>query len=327
MSARIYVTRQIPQTAIDLLIEAGIDVEVYPKDQVIPREELLKRVKDRDGILCILTETIDAEVFNQANRAKIFANYAVGFNNIDVHEATKRGIAITNTPGVLTDATADLAWSLILSTARRIVDSDKFLRAGKFEGWGPLFFLGQDVTERTLGVIGMGRIGRAVTERAAAFRMKILYTNRDQAQDVEEKYPYEIEQVELENLLTHSDFVTIHLPLTNQTQHFIGENQLKMMQNHAVLVNTSRGPIVDENALVTALKEGWIWGAGLDVYEHEPEVHPELMKMNNAVLVPHLGSATFETRAKMGMIAAENLIAYFEGKKPPNLVNQDIWNS
>ena len=326
MNPSIYVTRQIPQVAIDRLHEAGMNVEVYPNDRVIPRETLLEKVKDRDGVLCILTESIDAEVLEQANQAKIFSNYAVGFNNIDVDEATQRGIAVTNTPGVLTDATADLTWSLILAVARRVVDSDQYLRAGKFEGWGPLFYLGQEVTGQTLGIIGMGRIGKAVAQRAAAFRMKILYTSNQQQADIEEEYPCEIQKVDLKELLKRSDFVSVHVPLKEETIHLIGQDELKIMQKHAILINTARGPIVDENALALALKEEWIWGAGLDVFEEEPKVHPDLISLNNAVLIPHLGSATIETRAKMGMIAAENLIAFFNGQKPPYLVNPEVWN-
>jgi lactate dehydrogenase-like 2-hydroxyacid dehydrogenase len=326
MNSRIFVTRQIPQPAIDALIKAGMNVEVYSEDQVIPRDVLLDKVQNRDGILCILTETIDAEVLRAANQAKIFANYAVGYNNIDMEEATKLGIAITNTPGVLTDATADLTWALILSTARRIVDSDQYLRAGKFTGWGPLFYLGQDITERTLGIIGLGRIGQAVAERAAAFRMKILYTNNNPVDEFETNYPYDIKKVELKELLQQSDIVSVHVPLKPETTHLISHAELALMQPHAILINTARGPIVDESALASALKNNTIWAAGLDVFEKEPEVHPGLIDLPNAVLVPHLGSATNETRTKMGLIAAENLIAFFEGKQPPNLVNPAVWN-
>lgn len=327
MPPRVYVTREIPKPALDRLGEAGFDFDVYPEDQVIPRDVLLREVENRDGILCILTDTIDAEVFERANRAKIFANYAVGYNNIDVEEATRRGVAITNTPGVLTDATADLTWALILATARRISESDKFLREGKFMGWGPLFCLGQDITERTLGIVGLGRIGKAVAERAAAFRMKILYTSRSTETEFENSYPHAIERVEMPELLKRSDVVSIHVPLMEETKHLIGEAELRAMQPHSILVNTARGPIVDEAALAKALRERWIWGAGLDVFEEEPKVHPDLIHLENTVLIPHLGSATHETRTKMGLIAVENLIRFFQGQKPPNLVNPDVWKS
>lgn len=325
MTARVFVTRQIPQPALDRLAKAGIDYEVYPEDQVIPRDVLLESVKGRDGILCILTDTIDAEVFDCADKAKIFANYAVGYNNVDVDEATKRGIAITNTPGVLTDATADLAWTLILGAARRAAETDVYLREGKYTGWGPMLWLGQDVTERTLGVIGMGRIGQAVAERAAAFRMKILYTDATDNKEFEAKYPFECRRVEMDELLKTSDIVTVHVPLMDSTRHLISEAELKKMQPHSILINSARGPIVDEAALVKALKEKWIWSAGLDVYEEEPKVHPELVNLPNSLLLPHLGSATIETRTRMGEIAVGNLIAFFEGKKPPTLVNESVW--
>lgn len=325
MSKRVYVTREIPQAALQRLGEAGIAYEVYEKDEVIPRDVLLEKVKGVDGVLCILTDAIDADVFEQADQAKIFANYAVGYNNIDVEEATKRGIAITNTPGVLTDATADCAWTLIFSAARRVVESDHYLRQGRFEGWGPLLLLGQDVTDRTLGLVGLGRIGKAVAERAAAFRMKIRYYDIQRDTAFEEGYPYACTFGSLEEVLQQSDIVSVHVPLTPETRHLIGEAQLKQMQKHAVLVNTARGPIVDEAALVKALQEGWIWAAGLDVYEEEPKVHPELVKLPNTVLLPHLGSATKQTRTQMGMIAVENLIAFFNGQRPPNLVNEAVW--
>lgn len=325
MAACVFVTRQIPQPALDRLTKAGIDFEVYPEDQVIPRDVLLKSVKGRDGVLCILTDAIDAEVFDCADRAKIFANYAVGYNNIDVDEATKRGIAVTNTPGVLTDATADLTWTLILGAARRVAETDGYLREGKYTGWGPMLWLGQDVTERTLGIIGMGRIGQAVAQRAAAFRMKVLYTDAADNKEFESNYPFESRRVEMDELLRASDIVSVHVPLLESTHHLIGEAELKKMQPHAILINSARGPIVDEAALVKALKENWIFSAGLDVYEEEPKVHPELVKLPNSLLLPHLGSATIETRTRMGEIAVDNLIAFFEGKKPPTLVNESVW--
>lgn len=324
MPPRIYITRQLPDPVFKRLDEVGYDYEVYPEDQVIPREVLLREVEGRDGILCILTDTIDAEVFEHASQAKIFANYAVGYNNIDVPEATKRGIAITNTPGVLTETTADLAWALILSTARRVVEADNYLRTGEWSGWGPMQLLGQEVTGATLGIVGMGRIGLAVAKRAAAFDMKVLYYNRNRSAEADQIEP-KPEYVELDELLKRSDFVSVHAPLMQETTHLISERELKLMQPHAILINTARGPIVDEAALAKALKERWIWGAGIDVYEEEPKVHPELINLPNAVLLPHLGSATHGTRTRMGLKAVENLIAFFEGKRPPNLVNDGIW--
>ncbi len=325
MPPSVYVTRRIPQPALDRLKEAGIEFDVYPEDQVIPRDVLLESVPGRDGILCILTDTIDDEVLERADKAKIFANYAVGYNNIDVDAATRRGIVITNTPGVLTDATADLAWTLLFATARKVVESDKYLRNGQFKGWGPLHFLGQDITGKTLGIVGLGRIGTAFAKRAASFKMKVLYHSQHQKEEFENTYPYEAKKVELDELLQRSDFVSIHVPLKSDTEHLIGKREFDLMKPHSILINTARGPIVDEQALVDALKENKIWGAGLDVYEEEPKVHPGLIDLPNTVLLPHIGSATFETRTKMGLMAVENLIAFFEGEQPPNLVNEKVW--
>ncbi|MBN2326999.1 MAG: D-glycerate dehydrogenase [Candidatus Omnitrophica bacterium] len=324
MPNRIFITRMLPQPVFDRLDEAGIAYDVYPKDEIIPRDVLLREVRDREGLLCILTDVIDKEVFDRANRLKIVANYAVGYNNIDVAHATRRGVAVSNTPGVLTDAAADLAWTLLLATARRVVESDAYLRAGKFEGWGPMLLLGRDVTGSTLGVVGLGRIGKAFAQRAAAFQMKILYASRRRDEEFESSYPGEIRRVDLDELLANSDFVSLHVSLTPETVHLIGEKELRRMQPHAILINTARGPVVDEAALVRALKEKWIWGAGLDVYEEEPHVHPDLISLPNTVLLPHLGSATTKTRTRMGLMAVENLIAFFEGRRPPNLVNEEM---
>ncbi|MEW6235012.1 MAG: D-glycerate dehydrogenase [Candidatus Omnitrophota bacterium] len=325
MGPQVYVTRMLPQPALDRMKEAGFQFEVYPEDRAIPREVLLEKIKNRDGALCILTDAIDRDVFEQANKIRIFANYAVGYNNIDIGEATRRGIAVTNTPGVLTDATTDLAWALLFAAARRIVESDADLRQGKFDGWGPMRFLGQDVTGAVLGVVGMGRIGKAFAARAAAFQMKILYVSRKPEPEFEAAYAPSARRVELDELLRRSDFVSLHVPLSPETTHLIGERELRLMQPHAILVNTARGPIVDEGALVKALEEKWIWAAALDVYEQEPKVHPGLIGLSNAVLCPHIGSATFRTRTRMGLMAVENLIAFFSGKRPPNLVNSEIW--
>ncbi len=327
MRPNIYVTRSIPQPALDKIADAGFDFDVYPEDRVIPREILLKNVGNRDGILCILTDTIDKGVFDKAQKAKIFANYAVGYNNIDIDEASRRGIAITNTPGVLTDATADLAWALLFAAARRIPESDLFLREGKFEGWGPELLLGQEITGKTLGVVGLGRIGQAFAGRAAAFRMKIQYFSRSRNENFEKAYHYETKFVNLDKLLSTSDFVSLHVPLKPETIHLIGERELKLMQPHSILINTARGPIVDEPALVKALREKWIWSAGLDVFEEEPKVHRDLLKLPNTVLLPHLGSATIDARTRMGLIAVQNMIEFFSGMRPTNLVNPEVWSN
>lgn len=325
MCPNIYLTRQLPQPVMQKLQETGFDYEVYAEDRVIPQDVLLQQVQERDGLLCILTDAIDKEVLDRAPSLKVIANYAVGYNNIDVQEATKRGIAVTNTPGVLTDATADLAWSLLFATARKVVESDRYLREGQFQGWGPTHFLGQEVTGKTLGVVGLGRIGKAFAARAEGFQMPILYYSRRKDEAFETSYGPGARQAKLDELLRESDIVSLHLPLTEETHHLLGENELRLMKTSAILINTARGPIVDESALVRALKENWIWGAGLDVYEEEPKVHPALLDLPNTTLLPHIGSATTETRTKMGFMAIENLEAFFRGDKPKNLVNPTCW--
>jgi len=319
---KVLVTRRLPERALDV-IRAECDTELNPHDRVLTRGELIEGVKGKDGLLCLLTDTIDAEAMDAGKNLKIIANYAVGFNNIDVVSATKRGIAVTNTPGVLTETTADMAWALMFAVARRVAESDKFLRAGKFKGWGPMMFLGSDIYGSNLGIIGMGRIGSATARRAAGFSMKVLYANPKR---VDEKLENELKArfVSLEELLRESDFVSIHVPLTKETTHLIGERELRMMKKTAYLINTARGPIVDEKALVRALKEGIIAGAGLDVYEEEPKVAPGLADLDNAVLCPHIASATVATRTKMAVMAAENLVAMLKGRRPPNIVNPEV---
>ncbi|MGB9682432.1 MAG: 2-hydroxyacid dehydrogenase [bacterium] len=319
---KVYITRRIPQPGIDMIAKEH-EVEINPYDRVLTRDELLKAVKGRDGILTLLTDKIDAEVFDAAGpQLKVVSNYAVGYDNIDVNEATRRRIIVTNTPGVLTETTADLAWTLIMSVARRIVEADKFTRAGRYEGWAPMLFLGQDIFGKTLGIVGMGRIGQAVARRAKGFNMKILYN------DVR-RLPEEIERelnatfVLLDELLENSDFVSLHTFLSPETYHLINEERLKKMKKTAYLINTSRGPVVDEISLVKALKEGWIAGAGLDVYEFEPRLTPGLVECENTVLLPHIASASVETRTKMATMAAENLLAVLANKRPPNPVNPE----
>ncbi|HHV80820.1 MAG: D-glycerate dehydrogenase [Dictyoglomi bacterium] len=306
------------------MIRKEHDVEVNPYDRVLTREELLQAVKGRDGILCLLTDKIDAEVFDAAGpQLKVVSNYAVGYDNIDVDEATKRGIVVTNTPGVLTETTADLAWALIMSVARRIVEADKFTRAGKYDGWAPMLFLGQDIYGKTLGIIGMGRIGQAVARRAKGFNMKVLYN------DIR-RIPEELEKelnatfASMDEVIENSDFISLHTYLSPETYHLINEEKLKRMKKTAYLINTSRGPVIDEAALVKALKEGWIAGAGLDVYEFEPKLVPGLAECENAVLLPHIASASVETRTKMATMAAENLLAVLAGRMPPNPVNPEV---
>jgi glyoxylate reductase len=250
---------------------------------------------------------VDAALLQRGERLRVVANMAVGVDNIDLKEAERLGITVTNTPEVLTDATADLAFTLLLAAARRVVWGDELVRSGGFHGWGPLLGLGFDVTERTLGIVGAGRIGKAMAERASGFRMEVLLCDVDFG-------------IPLEELLERSDFVSLHCPLTPQTRHLIGEAELRRMRSHAVLVNTARGPIVDERALVRALREGWIGAAGLDVFEEEPALAPGLTDLPNVILLPHVGSATFETRARMAEIAARNIVARLQGEPAPNPV-------
>ncbi|WP_427340321.1 2-hydroxyacid dehydrogenase [Caloranaerobacter sp. DY30410] len=315
---KVYITRKIPDIGINLL-KQYFEVEINMEDRPLTKEELITNIEDKDAVLCQLTDLIDKEVYDRAKRVKIFANYAVGFNNIDVDEATKRGIIITNTPGVLSDVTADLAWTLLLSVARRIVEADKYTRAGKFKCWSPTLFLGQDLVGKTLGIIGAGRIGKTLAKRSIGFEMKILYHNRKRDEEMEKMF--NAKWVDKDTLLKESDFISLHVPLTKETYHMIGEREFKLMKETAILINTARGPVVDEKALVKALKEKEIWGAGLDVYEKEPEVEEDLKKMDNVVLVPHIGSATINTRDNMAKIAAKNIIAVLNNEKPLTPVN------
>jgi len=322
MGFNVYVTRVIPEPGLAVLRKECETTDVNPDDRVLTREELLSEVKGRDGVLCLLTDKIDAEVFDAASGAKIFANYAVGYDNIDVPAATERGIAITNTPGVLTDATSDMAWSLLFTIARRTAESDKYTRAGKFKGWGPMLFLGGDITDRTLGIIGAGRIGTAFARKSVGFRMKVLYSDVRENKELEKEVG--AKKVDLDTLLKEADYISVHVPLMPETTHLIGKREFGLMKKSAYLINTSRGPVVDEKALVEALKSGEIAGAGLDVYEKEPEVEPGLFKLDNIVLAPHLGSATIETRTKMATMAAGNLVAMLKGEEPPNIVNPEV---
>ena len=322
MSMKVYITRNIPQPGIDLLINNGFLVEVYGEDKPIPSEVLLEKVKDVDALLPILTDSITKEVIENGTSLKIIANYAAGFNNIDIEAANAKKIAVTNTPGVLTDATADLTWALIMAVSKRIVEGDVFIRAGKFNGWGPLLFLGGEITGKTIGIVGAGRIGTAVAKCASGFNMKILYTGRSKNMAIENELNGL--KVELNDLLEISDFISLHVPLTDETFHLIDEREFRKMKNTAYIINTSRGPVMNESALVDALRNNQIAGAGLDVYEKEPELKKELIQMKNTVLLPHIGSATLEARTKMAVMAANNIIDYFKGKIPSNILNPEV---
>jgi len=316
---KIFITRQIPEKGINILKEKGWDVAVGPEEK-ISREELLEGVKGVEAILSVLTEKIDGEVMEAAGKQlKVIANYAVGYNNIDVAEAKKRGIMVTNTPGVLTDAVAEHAVALLFAVAERIVEADRYTRAGKFKAWGPKLLLGADIKGRTLGIIGLGRIGSAVAQRMQdGFDVKIIYFDIRRNEELEKKF--NIEYRELDDLLKEADFVSLHTALTDETRHLINAERMKMMKTTAYLINTSRGPIIDEKALLEVLKNKTIAGAALDVFENEPELTPGLAELENIVLTPHIASATKETRDKMAEMAANNITAALGGQTPPNLV-------
>jgi glyoxylate reductase len=320
----VLVTRRLPAPAMEA-IRARCDVDLWEGEGAIPRDELLRRVRGKVGVVTLLTEKVDAEFLDAAGpQLRIVANYAVGFDNIDVAECTRRGVLASNTPEVLTETTADLAWALLLAAARRVAEGDRFLRARRPWIWGPEMMLGQDVHGKVLGIVGFGRIGQAVARRARGFGMNVIYHDvyRPPA-EVEAELGAEYRS--FDDLLAEADHVSIHVALTPQTHHLFGAEQFRRMKRTAVLVNTSRGPVIDEAALAAALREGEIFAAGLDVFEREPEVHPDLLELENVVIIPHLGSATVETRIAMGMLAAENLIAALEGRRPPTLVNPEVW--
>jgi glyoxylate reductase len=309
---KVLVTREIPEAGLHLL--DGFDVTVL-YERPPERGELLEAVRGANGILSTATEKVDGEVMDAAGDGlKVVANMAVGYDNIDVGAAKGRGIVVTNTPGVLDETTADVAFMLMLAAARRLGEGERLLRAGKWEWWGPKQLRGLDVWGKKLGIVGLGRIGQAVARRARGFGMEILYHNRSRNEDAEEELG--ARYLELQDLLGESDFISIHTPLTDETRHLIGAKELERMKPGAVLVNTSRGPVVDEGALADALENGRIFAAGLDVYEEEPKVHPKLLELENVVLAPHIGSASIETRDKMATLAAENLAAVLRGEQP-----------
>ncbi len=316
---KIFITRQIPEKGINLLKEKGWEVSIGPEGK-ISQEELLKGVKGVEAILSVLTEKIDGQVMETAGQQlKIVANYAVGYNNIDLAEAKKREIMVTNTPGVLTEAVAEHTIALLFAIAERIVEADRYTRAGKFKVWGPKLLLGADIKGRTLGIVGLGRIGSSVAQRMQdGFEVKIIYFDVKRNEELEKKY--NIEYRELDDLLKEADFVSLHTALTKETKHLINAERLKMIKPTAYLINTARGPIIDEKALLEVLKNKEIAGAALDVYENEPELTPGLTELENVVLTPHIASATKETRDKMSEMAAQNIIAALEGQTPPNLV-------
>ncbi|OGW17442.1 MAG: D-glycerate dehydrogenase [Nitrospinae bacterium RIFCSPLOWO2_12_FULL_45_22] len=324
MKPIIYLPRRICQPALDYL-GSFVHLRIFAEERPISREEFLREVKGADALLPQLSHRVDGEILDAAGpQLRIVANYAVGFNNIDLRACSAQRIPATNTPGVLTETTADLAFSVLMAVARQIPAADAFSRQGKWSGFSPTLFLGADIFGKTFGIIGMGRIGQAVARRGSGFKMRILYLNRT-------RLPCQIEQslnatyTSLDELLRESDFVSLHCPLTPETRGIIGENEMRQMKKTAFLINTARGECVDEKALVQALRDGLLAGAGLDVFEKEPELAPGLIALPNVVITPHIGSATLETRTRMGTMCGENIKAVFEGKRPPNLLNPDIY--
>lgn len=318
--SRVVVTGRVPEAALEKL-RAEHEVDAWTGPESIGREQLLRRVAGADAVVSLLTERIDAELLDAAGpQLKVVANVAVGYDNIDVPACTERGIVAANTPGVLTEATADIAFGLILSATRRLGEGERLIRSGQPWKWGMFFLLGSSLQGKTLGVVGMGGIGRATARRAKAFGMEIVYQSRSEI-DAGVAAELGARRVDLDELLTVSDVVSLHCPYGPATHHLIGAEQLAAMKSSAYLVNTARGPIVDEAALASALREGQIAGAGLDVFENEPSVHPGLLELENVVLVPHLGSATVETRTAMAMLAADNALAVLSGERPPAPIN------
>ncbi len=322
--ATIYVTRRIPEEGLAKLRDAGHELDISEKDGVLSKEELLSAVsaKPYDGVLCLLTDAIDASVYDAVPSAKIFANYAVGFNNIDLEAAKERGITITNTPGVLTDTVAEHTVALMLSITSRIAEGDRLTRAGKYDGWAPMMMLGMDLKGKVLGILGAGRIGGHVAEICSkGLGMSVIYYDINQNADFEAATGASFRATP-EEVLREADVVSIHVPLLDSTHHLINAERLALMKPSAYLVNSSRGPVVDEAALVEALKNGTIRGAALDVFENEPALAPGLAELENVVITPHIASATEEARNAMSRIAAENLIAFFAGETPPNKVGE-----
>ena len=322
MQPKVYVTRRIPESGIRLL-QQSCDVEIWDSDDVVPRDVFLNAVADKDAVLCLLTDRVDAETLDVAKKAKIFANMAVGFDNIDVVECTKRGIMASNTPGVLTDTTADFAFTLLMAAARRIREGHEFVHAGKWETWGPLLLMGQDIHHATLGLIGVGRIGTEMARRGQGFSMRLLYNDVVRREDLEQELG--LEYADFDTVLKESDFVSLHVPYMPATHHLISTDQLAKMKQTAVLINTARGPIVDPKALYTALKSGEIWAAGLDVTDPEPiPMDDPLLTLDNCLIAPHIASASFNTRSDMSELAANNILAAIAGERPPTILNPEV---
>jgi glyoxylate reductase len=324
MKPKVFVTRIIPDQGLRLVLE-HCDAEVWQDELPPPREVMLDKVQDIDGLLCLLTDPVDAELLDRAPELKVVSNYAVGFDNIVVPECTKRGIPVGNTPGVLTDTTADFAFTLLMAAARRVVEGHEWVKAGRWKTWGPMLLLGHDIHGATLGLVGFGRIGRAVAKRARGFGMRIMfYDNAPCLEGIEE---YNVECVDFDTVLRESDFVSLHTPLTDDTYHMMSDRQFDLMKPTAILINSSRGPVVDPEALYRALKAGKIAYAALDVTEPEPiSMDDPLLTLPNCLIVPHIASASVKTRGKMAQMAAENLLAGLRGERLPNCVNPEVYD-
>lgn len=324
---KIFVTRKIPGGAIDALKLSGHEVNVSEQDRPLTPDELLEKGKGVDALLTLLTDKIDGKVIDTLGpQLKIVSNYAVGFDNIIVEEATKRGVVVANTPSdEVNEAVAEHAWALMLALARRIVEADEATRRGAYKGWEPDIFLGVNMIGKTLGIVGLGRIGSMVARRALGYKMNVIYNKRERDEKLEKELG--VQFVELPELLSNSDFVTLHVPLTQETHHMVNKETLAKMKKGAFLVNTARGPVVDEHDLVDALREGHLGGAGLDVYDNEPNIDPELIGMENVILTPHIASATWEAREKMGQQAVDAILAVLAGQKPDNIVNEEVWEN
>ena len=314
MARNIFISNILPDEA-RALIPRDVTVDYNSGQTGLSKAELISRLRGKDGLICHIISTIDEEVLAAAPTVKVVANVAVGYNNIDVAAARRRGVVVTNTPDVLTETTADFAWTLLMAAARRVVEADHFARSGQWHKWEWDLLWGADVFGKTLGVVGFGRIGRAVARRALGFNMRVLYQDAVRADAAVER-ELRATRMDLEPLLAESDFVSLHTPLLPETRHLMGERTLKLMKKSAVLVNAARGPVVDEAGLVRALKEGWIAGAGLDVFEEEPKIHPGLLPLKNVVLAPHIASASFVTRLAMATLAVRNCLAVLDGKPP-----------
>src|SRR3954469_8954850 len=321
MKPKILVTREVFDETLAYLNE-HCEVESNQADKPFDPAALAQRLKDKDGVVCCLTDRIDEALLASGSRLKVVANIAVGYNNIDVPACTKRGVMVTNTPGVLDDSTADLAFTLMLAAARRLTEAEAYVRAGQWQGWHLKQMLGVDVHHATLGIIGMGRIGQQIARRAAGFNMRVLYQNRNRWPADVEKW-LNAEYATKEQLLAQSDFVVLQMPYSPATHHYIGAAELKMMKKSAILVNSTRGGVVDDAALIEALRNGTIRAAGLDVFENEPKLNPGFLKLKNVVLAPHVGSSTEATRRAMAMTAAKNAVAALTGAVPPNLLNPE----